>query len=128
LPNATLFMLQHFVGDRKLAEPMEMVVCLMNVIKPAGVIPYSSSPVHLRTNFITDKSECYTAYFHIRWKTTRISESDDNTMHEIASLHKGPGISLHMHQEALRVKDFPGIGGLHVVRVRHDVLDDSVVW
>jgi hypothetical protein len=50
----------------------------------------------------------YTAYFHIRWKTTRISESYDNLTRATASQlqqflgpNNGPGIFLRMRQEAV---------------------------
>jgi hypothetical protein len=49
-----------------------------------------------------------TAYFHIWWETTRISESHDNLTHETASQlqrflgpNKGPGTFLRMRQEAV---------------------------
>jgi hypothetical protein len=50
----------------------------------------------------------HTAYFHIRWKTTTISESYDNLTHETASQlqrflgpNKGSGTFLRMRQEAV---------------------------
>jgi hypothetical protein len=55
-----------------------------------------------------------TAYFYIRWKTTRISESYDNLTHETASQlqrflgpNKGSGTSLRMRQEAVFPRTYP---------------------
>jgi hypothetical protein len=67
-----------------------------------------STPLALQTQSDRRRQESNTAYFHVWWKTTRISESYDNIMRETASqlqrfltLNKSPGIFLYMRQEAL---------------------------